>query len=65
MLGSMEGHGYVGPIKRTCRALRTHRRQVSWQEVFPHARIINDPKKLAQLNAEVEKRKHDCYLAGS
>jgi hypothetical protein len=38
---------------------------MSWQEVFPHARIINDPKKLAQLNAEVEKRKHDCYLAGN
>jgi hypothetical protein len=31
---------------------------LSWKELFPHARIVNDPKKLAQLNSEVEKRKH-------
>jgi len=64
MLGSMEEHTYAEPMKRTCRGLRAHRRQTSWQEAFPHARIISDPKKLAQLNAEVEKRKHDCSLAG-
>jgi hypothetical protein len=30
---------------------------MSWQEVFPHVRIVTDPKKMAQLNAENEKRK--------
>jgi len=64
MLGGMEEHSYAEPMKCRCRGLRTGRRQMSWQEVFPHARIISDPKKLAQLNAEVEKRKHDCSLAG-
>jgi len=34
---------------------------MSWKELFPHARIINDPKKLAELNVEIEK----CKLGGS
>jgi hypothetical protein len=47
-------------MKYTCRHLLTppwRRRQRIWQEVFPHARIITDPKKLAQLNAAVANRK--------
>jgi len=31
---------------------------LSWKELFPHARIVNDPTKLAHLKSEVEKRKH-------
>lgn len=64
MLGNMEEHSYAEPMKRPCRGWRTQRVQMSWQEVFPHARIISDPKRLAQLNAEVEKRKHGGSLAG-
>jgi hypothetical protein len=30
---------------------------MSWKEFFPHARIINDPQKLAELNVEIERRK--------
>jgi hypothetical protein len=41
--------------QRMCRSGR--RRQVSWKKFFPHARIVNDPKKLAELNAEIERRK--------
>jgi hypothetical protein len=47
-------------MKRMCRQLVTpswRRRQRIWQEVFPHARIITDEKKMAQLNADVAKRK--------
>jgi hypothetical protein len=33
------------------------RRQISWRELFPRIAIISDPKKLAELNAEVERRK--------
>jgi hypothetical protein len=29
---------------------------LSWREIFPHAKIVIDPKKLAQLNSEIEKR---------
>jgi hypothetical protein len=28
---------------------------MSWLEFFPHARIIIDPTKLAELNLEIEK----------
>jgi hypothetical protein len=47
-------------MERMCRQLVTpswRRRQLIWQESFPHARIVTDVKKLAQLNAEVAKRK--------
>jgi hypothetical protein len=47
-------------MKRMCRQLVTpswRRRQLIWQEFFPHARIVTDVKKMAQLNADVAKRK--------
>jgi hypothetical protein len=46
-------------MKRLCRELpaRSRLRRKLWQELFPHARIITDPKKLAQLNADVAQRK--------
>jgi len=47
-------------MKRMCRQLVTpswRRRQLIWQEFFPHARIVTDVKKLEQLNADVAKRK--------
>ena len=56
MLGIM-GKKVTAPrrVRRMCRSWR--RRQMSWQEVFPHVRIVSDPTKMAQLNAENEKRK--------
>ena len=47
--------GTPRPMTRMCRCRR--RRQMSWQEIFPHVRIVSDPTKIAQLNAENEKRK--------
>jgi hypothetical protein len=47
-------------MERMCRQLVTpswRRQQLIWQEFFPHARIVTDVKKLAQLNADVAKRK--------
>jgi hypothetical protein len=47
-------------MKRMCRQLVTpswRKRQLIWQEFFPHARIVTDAKKVAQLNADVAKRK--------
>lgn len=47
-------------MERMCRQLVTpswRRRHLIWQEFFPHARIVTDAKKLAQLNADVAKRK--------
>lgn len=47
-------------VKRRCRetiGFSSRRRERVWTALFRHARIITDPKKLAQLNAEVEKRK--------
>jgi hypothetical protein len=38
-----------------CRRLM--RRPMSWKELSSHIRIVDDPKELAQLNAEVELRK--------
>ena len=38
-----------------CRRLSP--RQISWKELFPRIAIVNDPKKLAELNAEVQRRK--------
>jgi len=49
-------------MQRMCRQLVTpswRRRQLIWQEFFPHARIVTDVKKLAQLNADVAKRKRE------
>ena len=47
-------------MKRMCRevlASSVQRRPLTWREAFPHASIITDPAKLAQLKAEVVKRK--------
>jgi hypothetical protein len=46
-------------MKGLCRQLpaRSRRRRKLWQELFPHARIITDPKKLAQLNADLAQHK--------
>jgi hypothetical protein len=45
----------IGSRKRMCRTRR--RREVFWSELFPHIAIISDPKRLAELNGEVERRK--------
>jgi hypothetical protein len=42
---------FLGPIR-----IKPH---ATWQEVFPHARIVTDPKKLAQLEAAVAMRKQE------
>jgi hypothetical protein len=39
-----------------CRSF-TFRRRSSWRRLLPCITIFDDPKKLAQLNAEVERRK--------
>ena len=39
-----------------CRSF-TSRRQSSWRRILPCITIFDDPKKLAQLNAEAERRK--------
>jgi len=47
-------------MNRMCREVLTpyvQQRQPSWREAFPHASIITDPRKFAQLKAEVAKRK--------
>ena len=47
-------------MKHRCRrflASSRRSRQLTWQEIFPHARIVTDPTKLALLNAEVAERK--------
>jgi hypothetical protein len=46
-------------MKRTCRQIAASAlrgRPLNWREAFPHAVIITDAKKLAQLRAEVAKR---------
>jgi hypothetical protein len=52
-------------MKSLCRPLGTRPRlgRKMWQEFFPHARLITDPKKLAQLNADVAQRKRKEELA--
>jgi hypothetical protein len=40
--------------KRMCRHLS--RRQMSWKELFPRITIISDPKKLAELGAELKRQ---------
>ena len=61
----MERKGSLLPerdlVKHLCRQLRTghlHRRK-SLQEFLPHARVITDPKKLAQLNADVARSRRE------
>jgi hypothetical protein len=47
-------------MNRMCRGLPTRswrKARLTWQELFPNAAIVTDPKKLAQLNAAVETRK--------
>lgn len=46
-------------MKRACRRLATpyRRRPKLWQEIFFHARIVTDPKKLAQLNSDLANRR--------
>lgn len=46
-------------MKRLCRRLSTpyRRKEKLWRELFSHARVITDPKKLAQLNADLARRK--------
>jgi hypothetical protein len=41
--------------KRMCRRLT--RRQTSWKELLFRVTIINDPEKLAELSAELQRRK--------
>jgi hypothetical protein len=49
-------------MKRLCRVrcpMPLRQRSLTWREAFPHATIVTDAKKLAQLNAEVAKRKQN------
>ena len=41
--------------KNRCRRLRT--RQISWKELLLRVKIVDDPKKMAELNAELLKRR--------
>ena len=43
------------PRNRICRGLT--RRPMSWKELSARITIVSDPKKLAKLNAELERRK--------
>ena len=45
---------------RTCR--RLSRREVSWCELSPRVKIINDPKKMADLIAERKKRQVESSM---
>jgi hypothetical protein len=36
---------------------RSRPRQISWKEVLPRVTIVSDPKKLADLKAELRRRK--------
>jgi hypothetical protein len=45
-------------MKRMCRENPGWRRQRwAWEELVLHIKIVSDPTKLAQLNAELERRK--------
>jgi hypothetical protein len=45
-------------MKSRCSRLASSRRGLKlWQVVFSHARIITDPKKLAQLNSALADRR--------
>jgi hypothetical protein len=49
--------------KRMCRRLVP--RQLSWKELFPHITIVNDPKKLAELSAELQRRANLDSVTGN
>jgi hypothetical protein len=49
----MESSGAL--INRRCRRLNS--RKISWKEVVPRVTIVSDPKKLAELKAELQRRK--------
>ena len=52
-------------MKRMCREMvPTWRRRRSW-EVLRHARLVTDPKELAQLKADAEKAKSSCFSVSS
>ena len=46
-------------MRRLCRRLATPCRRSPrlWQDLFSHVQIVTDPKKLAQLNADLASRK--------
>jgi len=45
-------------MKRMCRENPGWRRErLAWEELVRHIKIVSDPIKLAQLNAELERRK--------
>ncbi len=46
------------PCRQILRSTRIKSR-VTWQETFPHARVVTDPKKMAQLEAEIARRKRE------
>jgi hypothetical protein len=49
-------------MKRRCRGFPKQswlRPNLTWQQLLPHAVIVTDPKKLAQLNAALAKRKQE------
>jgi hypothetical protein len=41
--------------KGMCRRLR--RRQISWKELLLRVKIVDDPKRMAELNAELQRRR--------
>jgi hypothetical protein len=47
-------------MRRRCRAAAWRGRRPAGPDPLRHARIITDPKKLAQLYAEAEKRKQSA-----
>ena len=57
----------TGP-NRPCRSLLLPRFPLTLKELFPYVRIVTDPNELAQLNAEVARRKHiagrNCKAVG-
>ena len=55
-------------LKRRCRSPRLGCVPLTLKDLFPHLRIVTDPDKLAQLKAEVARRKQiagrNCKAAG-
>jgi hypothetical protein len=45
-------------LNRPCRSPLLCRVPPTLKELFPHVRVVTDPTELAQLNAEVARRKH-------
>ena len=45
-------------MKRLCREIPPGRSErLAWDELVRHIKIVTDPNKVAQLNAEVERRR--------